>query len=199
MRKAAAKWDEAYSSGSYRKEWDYAHASQELIGFVATANMPRASVALDVGCGAGREAIFLAARGYSVIGVDFSAPAIEIARQRSIAEGVTVDWHVADVLALPLGTKSVDFVTDRGCFHIVQRRHRGRFANEIARVLKPGGRMLLRGSAASSKGGGFVAVTAEEIDRWFDRRRFRRGPILPIAMIADSGTLRGNLVVLQRR
>jgi hypothetical protein len=59
--------------------------------------------------------------------------------------------------------------------------------------------MLLRGSAASSKGGGFIAVTAEEINRWFDRRRFSGGPVLPIGMIADSGTLRGNLVVLQRR
>jgi ubiquinone/menaquinone biosynthesis C-methylase UbiE len=199
MRKAAAKWDDAYSSGSYRKEWDYAHASQELVSFVATAGMPRGSVALDVGCGSGREAIFLATCGYSVIGVDFSAAAIRIARRRGIAEGVTIDWHVADALDLPLEAKSVDFVTDRGCFHIVQRRHRRRFAGEIARVLKPGGRMLLRGSAANSKGGGFVAVTAEEINRWFDRRRFSRGPVLPIQMVADTGTLRGNLVVLQRR
>jgi hypothetical protein len=60
--------------------------------------------------------------------------------------------------------------------------------------------MLLRGSAANSKGGGgFVAVTTEEIDRWFDRRRFSRGPVLPIRMIANRGTLLGNLVVLQRR
>jgi hypothetical protein len=92
----------------------------------------------------------------------------------------------------------VDFVNDRGCFHVIQRRHRRGFVNEIARVLKSGGRMLLRGSAASSKGG-FVPVNAAEIDRWFDRRRFNRGPVLPIVMIADSGTLRGNLVVLQRR
>jgi ubiquinone/menaquinone biosynthesis C-methylase UbiE len=199
MQKRVTQWDDAYSSGLYRREWDYSHTSQELIGFVATADMPRGSAALDVGCGAGREAIFLATCGYSVIGVDFSAAAIRIARQRAMAEGVTIDWHVADVLELPLDAKSVDFVNDRGCFHVVQRRHRRRFANEIARVLKPGGRMLLRGSAASRKGGGFVAVTAQEIDRWFDRRRFSRGPVLPIMMIADSGTLRGNLVVLQRR
>lgn len=199
MRKATAKWDEAYSSGSYRKEWEYDHASQELISFVATADLPRGSVALDVGCGAGREAIFLATRKYSVIGIDFSAAAIRIARQRSTAEGVTIDWHVADVLELPLDAKSVDFVNDRGCFHIVQKRHRRRFANEIARVLKPGGRMLLRGSAKSSQGGGFVAVTDDEINRCFDRRRFSRGPILPMEMIANVGTLRGNLVVLRRR
>lgn len=199
MRKAVAKWDDAYSSGLYRREWDYAQTSQELVSFVATADLPRGSVALDVGCGAGREAIFLAKSGFSVIGVDFSAAAIRIAQQRGIAEGVTIDWHVADVLDLPLDAKSVDFVNDRGCFHVVERRHRRRFANEMARVLKPTGRMLLRGSAAGSKGGGFIAVTAEEIDRWFDRRRFSRGPVLPMMMIADSGTLRGNLVVLQRR
>src|SRR5436190_21901956 len=111
MRKAT-KWDDAYSSGAYRKEWEYDHPSQELISFVATADLPRGSVALDVGCGAGREAIFLATVGYSVIGVDFSAAAIHIARQRSAAEGVTIDWHVGDALKLPLKAKSVDFVND---------------------------------------------------------------------------------------
>ena len=197
-RKAVAKWEDAYSSGSYRKEWDYAQASQELVSFLATADLPRGSVVLDVGCGAGREAIFLATCGHSVIGVDFSPAAIRIARQRGTVEGVKVDWQVADALDLPLNAKSVDLVNDRGCFHVIQRRHRRQFANEIARVLKPGGRMLLRGSARSSRGG-FAALTAEEIARWFDRRRFSRGPVLPIVMIADTGTLRGNLVVLKRR
>ena len=199
MRRAATKWDDAYSSGSYRKEWEYEYASQELISFVATADIPHGSVALDVGCGAGREAIFLAGCGYSVIGVDFSAAAIRIARLSGAAEGVKIDWRVADALELPLEAKSVDFVNDRGCFHIVQKQHRRRFADEIARVLRPGGRMLLRGSAKSSQGGGFVAVTADEINRWFDRRQFIRGPVLPIEMIANVGTLHGNLVVLQRR
>ena len=143
--------------------------------------------------------IFLATVGYSVIGVDFSAAAIHIARQRSAAEGVTIDWHVGDALKLPLKAKSVDFVNDRGCFHIVQKRRRRSFSNEIARVLKPGGRMLLRGSAKSSQGGGFVAVTTDEIGRCFDRRRFSHGPILSMEMIANVGTLRGNLVVLRRR
>lgn len=198
MRKASAKWDDAYASGSYLKEWDYAHPSQELVSFVATANLPRSNVALDVGCGAGREAIFLAKCGYLATGVDFSAGAIDIARQRSAQEGVTVHWHVADVLQLPLEARSVDFVNDRGCFHVVQRAQRAQFVDEIARVLKPSGRMLLRGSERSSKGG-FVAVTTEEIDRWFDRRQFRRGPVLPIMMVANLGTLSGNLVVLQRR
>lgn len=199
MRKAVARWEGAYSSGLYLREWDYAHPSQELVTFLATAALRRGSVVLDVGCGAGREAIFLAKCGYSVIGVDFSAAAIRIAQQRGIVEALTVDWLVSDVSNLPLAAKSVDFVNDRGCFHVIERRYRRRFANEIARVLKLGGRMLLRGAATSGKGGGFVAVSAKEIDWWFDRRRFSRGPILPIVMIADSGTLRGNLVVLQRR
>src|SRR5215212_104621 len=136
MREALAKWDDAYSYGVYRREWDYSHTSQELISFVATADMPRGSVALDVGCGAGREAVFLATCGYSVIGVDFSAAAIRIAQQRGIAEGVRIDWHVADVLDLPLDAKSVDFVDERGCFQVVQRGHGQRLGVEMGRVLK---------------------------------------------------------------
>lgn len=194
----AASWDDAYASGVYRSEWESSEPSQELVCWLAAANLPRGARVLDLGCGAGREAIFMAGCGLAVTGVDFSATAIEIARARARDAGVSVDWRVANVLDLPLPAHTIEFVNDRGCFHVIARRDRRRFAAEVARVLRPGGRLLLRGSNRSSRDG-FVAVTAPEVDRWFDRRRFARGPILPILMMADSGSLRGNIVLLQRR
>jgi ubiquinone/menaquinone biosynthesis C-methylase UbiE len=193
-------WDEAYTSGMYLREWDYAEPSQELVAFLATVGLPPGSVALDVGCGSGREALFMAECGLTVTGIDFSPAAIEIAQKRTQTTGVKVDWRVASALNLPMGSGAVDFVNDRGCFHVIPRSERARFADSVARVLKPGGRMLLRGSdhdSASEEG--FVAISALEVDRWFSAPRFSRGPVLPLVMLADTGTLRGNLVVLQRR
>ena len=54
-----------------------------------------------VGCGLGGDAEFLARLGFAVVGFDFSAPAIEAAR--ALNPTSTVDYEVADLLALPAG------------------------------------------------------------------------------------------------
>ena len=53
--------------------------------------------ALDLACGAGRNAVWLAERGWTVTGVDFSDAALENARRLSAERGVEVEWVQADV------------------------------------------------------------------------------------------------------
>jgi SAM-dependent methyltransferase len=84
----AAAWDERY--GAAPLVW-----SAEPNQFVATelADLPPGR-AVDLACGEGRNAIWLASLGWQVTGVDFSPVAIEKARQLSSS----VDWVVADAL-----------------------------------------------------------------------------------------------------
>ncbi len=192
---AAYDWDGLYKSGDFR-HWDYAHASQELVSTVAALALPRGTRALDLGCGGGRETVFLALSGFRAVGVDLSGPALRIAHGRAREAGVSVQWMRASVLDLPLPSASQGFANDRGCFHHVAREHRGRYAAEVARVLRKGASLLLRGADPTQEG--FVAVTEEEIDRWFARPTFARGPVLPITLVSDSGTLSANLVLLRR-
>ena len=56
---------------------------------------------LDVGCGTGRHAIELAARGYTITGIDLSAAQIERARQKASARKLTIDFGVHDARELP--------------------------------------------------------------------------------------------------
>ncbi len=56
---------------------------------------------LDVGCGTGRHAIELAARGYTITGIDLSAAQIERARQKAAARNLTIDLRVHDARQLP--------------------------------------------------------------------------------------------------
>ena len=79
----ASFWDETYESGDYLNHWDYSFPSHELVAAVALRPPTSGEMALDLGCGAGREAIFLATYGFRVIAVDISAKALEIARNRA--------------------------------------------------------------------------------------------------------------------
>ena len=56
-------------------------------------------VAIDLACGEGGDAIWLASQGYSVSGVDFAETAIARAAVAAASAGVDVDWHVSDVTA----------------------------------------------------------------------------------------------------
>jgi ubiquinone/menaquinone biosynthesis C-methylase UbiE len=193
-----SNWDAAYRSGEYLAHWDYRVPSQELVATLAALNLPLGSVALDIGCGAGREAIFLAQKGFQVYGVDFSQAALRIAKRRAIKAGVSVNWRWADATNLPVPDQSVDFVNDRGCFHVIGENRRLKVARELWRVMKPGARMLLRGSCRRGREG-FVPVTKKTVARVFKSPYFSRGPIVPIRLVADSGTLAANLVVLTRK
>ena len=85
------RWNAKYESGEYAQR---THATPLLAAWID--RLPRGR-ALDVACGRGRNAIHLAASGYSVDAVDISAVALARARERADAEGVDVDWIEADL------------------------------------------------------------------------------------------------------
>lgn len=191
-------WDLAYESGDHLEHWESPHTPQELVAVVAADLIPAGSTVLDVGCGAGQEAIFLARCGFRAIGVDTSRKALEIARARAAEAGVEVDFRLAGAADLPFADRSIGFANDRGCLHVIDRDQRRDYARELHRVLSPGAPFLLRGASADSDEEGVVAVDAAEIDRYFVGEGFTRGPVVPVALLAESGALAGNLVLLRR-
>lgn len=199
MRKPNPKeyWNNTYEKGEYSSYWDYAYPSQELVTVAALDLIPSRGNVLDVGCGAGREGVFLAQCGYNVVGLDISEKALAIAKKRSVSARVSIRWVLGNALDIPLGNRSVDFVNDRGCFHHIQEKSRPQYGREIARVLKPGGYILLRGSKKKTEVG-FVPVNEESIDRSLTKANFVRGPVLPLVSISDGGTLAFNMVISRR-
>ncbi len=86
-------------------EWDVRYAQAPGLVWTATPNrfvveevadLP-AGTALDLAAGEGRNAVWLAERGWRVTAVDFSAVATDRGRELSRQRGVQVDWQVADV------------------------------------------------------------------------------------------------------
>jgi tellurite methyltransferase len=87
-------WDERYRSGERAAE-DIDAAPTPLL--VETSKRLTPGRALDLACGSGRNALWLAEQAWSVTAVDGSPAAIEILRSQASSRGVTVDMKVADL------------------------------------------------------------------------------------------------------
>jgi SAM-dependent methyltransferase len=100
-------------------EWDARYGEREaglwsgqpngrLVAEVAGLSPGRA---LDIGCGEGADAIWLARSGWTVTAIDISKVAIGRAREAGELAGVTVEWLVGDVLEVPFPARSFDLVS----------------------------------------------------------------------------------------
>jgi len=190
-------WENAYESEEY-KHWEFSYPSPELVA-LATANVPRRNArVLDVGSGGGTDAVFMAQCGFRVTGVDISAAALKIAEKRAEKAHVEVDWLRGNVLELPIGDEAIDFIIDRGLFHLIEDHDRPRYASEFFRVLKNRGQALIRGASGESLHDQFNPITEEAIDRYFSNSKFKRGPILSIPLFSVEGSMDARIVMLQK-
>jgi SAM-dependent methyltransferase len=104
---------------------------------------------LDVACGSGNAAIRAARAGAHVTGVDLTPELFDAGRRLAAEAGVEVDWVEGDAEALPFHDESFDVVVSvLGV--MFAPRHRVA-AHELARVLRPGGRLALINWAADSR------------------------------------------------
>jgi SAM-dependent methyltransferase len=94
---------------------------------------------LELGCGNGRNATYLASLGCSVDAVDFSARAIEWARERAKQAGAQVDFRCCSIFDATFTEGAYDLVYDSGCFHHLPPHRRKDYAELVHRALKPGG------------------------------------------------------------
>ena len=103
--------------------------------------------ALDVGCGEGADARWLAERGWQVTGTDLSTVALGRAETAATARGLDVRWVHADLLASPPAAGAYDLVTAH--FMHLPEPERGTLYAALAAAVAPGGTLLLVGHAPS--------------------------------------------------
>jgi SAM-dependent methyltransferase len=144
MADEATEWEQRYA----KKEtpWDSGEPSRELQRILHEGHV-RPCRMLELGCGTGTNAVYLATQGFDVTAVDLSALAIEQAEAKAQAVKVAVNFLQADILQLPdLG--GFPFVFDRGVYHHLRTVNLDRFRQILARVTQPGSLYLtLAGNA----------------------------------------------------
>jgi len=96
---------------------------------------------IDLGCGAGNYAVYLAGRGFEVTGIDNSPTAIRIAQENASKKGVTGTFLVADVLGgLDEVKETFGFAYDWELLHHIFPEKRKKYVENVRRILDPGGK-----------------------------------------------------------
>jgi len=104
---------------------------------------------LDIGCGTGALSMRAARAGAHVTGVDLSDVMIETARRRAREEGLEIAYEVGDAESLPAGDASFDVVSSS--VGLIFAPDHPAVARELARVVRPGGRLGLSAWKPSSR------------------------------------------------
>jgi SAM-dependent methyltransferase len=129
----------AYRSGV--PPWDIGRPQPALVQLAEKGEIEGSVI--DVGCGTGENALYLASRGLSVVGVDAAPTAISRAREKAVRGGLDVAFEVADALDLSTLGRTFDVAVDCGLFHVFSDPDRVRFVRSLGGILRPGSRYFM--------------------------------------------------------
>ncbi len=148
-----------------------------VVHFLSFLSRPRGLRLLDAGCGAGRNARYLADEGLDVSAIDISAG--QVGRARAAASRAT--QSIASVTALPFRTEAFDAVVCTSVLEYLPDPAAAEAASELQRVLSPGGRLLVVAAAAEGSEPGYGPAEGDasgtvarltskaDLKRWFTK------------------------------
>lgn len=173
----ADRWEEIFRTEAWGK-----YPAEHVIRFVArrfyAAPDRRAVRLLDLGCGTGTHAWFMAREGFRVSAIDLSPTAIERARARFSAENLEGDLCVGDVAQLPWPDGTFDGVVDSAAITCSPLATMRTIVRDVYRVLKPGGWFFSQGFSDRSWGFGQGTSDGDGFFEEFTSGPFKgRGPM----------------------
>jgi SAM-dependent methyltransferase len=182
-RHAGQPWDASYQDGP--PPWDIGRPQPAVVRLAAKGGF--AEPVLDAGCGSGENALHIAARGLSVLGVDVAETALATARERADQRGIKAQFEVADALQLERLGRKFSTVLDSGLFHSFDEEERRAYARSLLTVSEDGATLYvlcfsddgpdqvphpvsqdqLRAAFNSTGGWDIVSIERDQIDTLF--------------------------------
>jgi len=129
-------WEESYKKGSIANTFANGKPSPEFNDLVK--ELPQNASVLDLGCGDGRNAIFLAENGFNVTAVDILKAGIEKLKKIAKDRGISVTTEVIDMRDFIFST-TYDLIISHGCLHLIKRKHWISLIDKIKNNTKTGG------------------------------------------------------------
>ena len=155
--------------------WNIETPPDLLVELIDTGKV-RPCRAVDLGCGAGNYAIYLATRGFEVIGIDISPTAVKIAKENARTKNVNCNFLVADVVqGLDELHQTWQFAYGWGLLHHIPPDQRQKYVDNVSRILDPAGKYL--SVSFSEKDNGFAGPR--------NRRQSQLGTVLYFSSEAE--------------
>ncbi|KHE73242.1 bifunctional 2-polyprenyl-6-hydroxyphenol methylase/3-demethylubiquinol 3-O-methyltransferase UbiG [Halobacillus sp. BBL2006] len=153
LREPTHFWNEFYSDRVKKVPFFKNAPDENLVSYVEDGIVPKGKV-LELGCGPGRNAIYLAENGWEVDAIDLAETTLKWARERAEAHDVNINFIQKDIFDLTIEEGVYDFVYDSGCFHHIAPHRRMCYINVVRRALPPGGFFALTCFVEGGKLGG---------------------------------------------
>jgi SAM-dependent methyltransferase len=153
LRKPTGFWDEFYTDRGKKVQFFKNAPDENLVSYVEKGIVSKGKV-LELGCGPGRNAIYLAENGWDVDAVDLSETTLKWARERADAHHVAINFILKNLFDLNIEDGGYEFVYDSGCFHHIAPHRRMCYINVVRRALTPGGFFALTCFVKGGKLGG---------------------------------------------
>ncbi|MEU0299309.1 methyltransferase domain-containing protein [Streptomyces sp. NPDC006175] len=148
---AGGWWDGFYEDRSKPVPFFVAKPDESLVSYVERG-LVAPGRALDLGCGPGRNALWLSSRGFEVDAVDLSPGAIAWAEERAQEAGADIRFRCGDAFAEDAPAGPYDLIYDSGCFHHLPPHRRVSYLRLVERSLAPGGHLALSCFASGAMG-----------------------------------------------
>ncbi|MFE9327762.1 class I SAM-dependent methyltransferase [Nocardia sp. NPDC052278] len=157
-------WDASYQDGP--APWDVGGPLQAIVRLGAGGGF--AGAVLDAGCGSGENALYVAALGFSVLGVDVAETALATARAQAVERGLDVEFVAADALQLERLGRKFETVLDCGLFHTFDGDERRGYVASLAAVTEHGGTLYVLCFSDEGPDTGPHPVSREDLETAFD-------------------------------
>jgi SAM-dependent methyltransferase len=158
-------------------------ADQALIDVVEGPGQLNRGRALDLGCGAGRNSLYLARNGWQVIGIDLVGHAVELAQCAAVGAAASARFLQGDVTRLGdlhIGD-NYDLINDSGCYYGLAESQRDAYAAGVTWVAAPGALLLMAGFTKIPRL--IPGISEEDVRRRFTGWHMRETAEVPISEI----------------
>jgi SAM-dependent methyltransferase len=169
-------WDQLYLAGE--AHWDMGTPTPAFVDLLESNHFEsrlsdgQSCKALLLGCGKGHDAVLFAHHGFAVTAVDFSSAALSEARRLAAEQQVEIEFIQEDLFDYSLGIREeFDYVIEYVTFCAIPPSRRAEFAEMVAAVMKPSGRLIALFFPLDNRPGGPpFAVSMEEVNRLFGKK-----------------------------